>query len=157
MIRPRFVLALGLALLVLTACQDDATRIADHRARGDAYAENEEYAEAILEFKNVLKLDPNDAAAHYGLATTYLAQKDARRAYWELEETVRLDPENVEARLQLAQFLLFRKDEDKERAIASADAILAERFASVCRGRHPRPGHPAALRQSGELLRTPVS
>jgi len=125
MIRPRFVLALGLALLVLTACQDDATRIADHRARGEAYAENEEYAEAILEFKNVLKLDPNDAAAHYGLATTYLAQKDARRAYWELEETVRLDPENVEARLQLAQFLLFQKDEDKERAIASADAILA--------------------------------
>jgi uncharacterized protein (TIGR02996 family) len=125
MFRPRFALALGLALLVLTACQDDSTRIAEHRERGDAYIANEEYAEAILEFKNVLKLDPNDAAAHYGLATAYLAQQDPRRAYWELEETARLDPENVDARLQLGQFLLFQKDEDKERVIASADEILA--------------------------------
>jgi tetratricopeptide (TPR) repeat protein len=115
--------AVGLALAV--ACADDATRLAGHRERAEAYFGEQKYAEAVIEWKNVLQIDPNDAAAHYGLARAYLALREPARAYWELQETVRLDPANLEARLRYGGFLLFGKSEDFERALAQADAVLA--------------------------------
>ena len=118
----RLLAPLTLALLV--GCADEATQLADHQERGDAYLEEEKYSEAIIEYKNVLQIDPNEAKAHYGLARAFLATKELRKAYWELQETARLDPQNFEARLQYGQFLLFGKDEELEEALAQADDVL---------------------------------
>src|SRR5262245_13408083 len=63
---------LALLLLALAACQSDEAKIAEHMARGDEYAEQKKQAEAIIEYKSVLQLDPNHAAAHYALAKAYL-------------------------------------------------------------------------------------
>jgi tetratricopeptide (TPR) repeat protein len=123
MIRLRVVSVLLLCLGL--ACSSQETKLAQHQQAGDAYLKESRWAEAELEFKNALAVDPNSAAAHYGLALAYLGGKDARRAYWELEETVRLDPSNVEARLRHGEFLLFGKKEELTRAVESADAILA--------------------------------
>ena len=71
-----------------------------HARAGDAYLEEEAYAEAVIEYKNVLQIDPNDAVAHFGLARAYLALGGGR-ARWELQETIRLDPTHDEARLLL--------------------------------------------------------
>jgi len=113
-------------LCAVLACQSEESRIAQHRERGEAALSAQKWSEAELEFKSALKLDPNDGAAHYGLAKTYLGTKDLRHANWELEETVRLDPGNFEARLRQGEFLLFGKREELEQAVASADAILAK-------------------------------
>ena len=90
--------ALLAAALVLAACQDDAERLAEHRKRAEAYLEEGKHAEAIIEFKNILQVDPNLADAHHGLAKAFIGEKKIRQAYWELQETVRLDPGNLDAR-----------------------------------------------------------
>ena len=119
--KPAALLALALAL----GCQDEAAHMDEYLSAGEAYLEEKQWAEAILEFRNVVSLDPNHARAHHGLAKAYLGQEDARKAYWELEDVVRLDPNNVEALLQHAQFLLFGKDAEVERVLESADHALS--------------------------------
>jgi tetratricopeptide (TPR) repeat protein len=117
--------ALLAAALVLAACQDDAERIAEHRKRAEAYLEEEKHAEAIIEFKNMLQVDPNLADAHHGLAKALIGEKKIRQAYWELQETVRLDPDNLDARLEYGQFLLFGKESEIEKALTQAEEVLA--------------------------------
>lgn len=114
-----------LLLLALLGCDSQEDRLAEHQKKGDAYRAEQKWKEAELEFKSALAVDPNSAAAHYGLALVYLGAKDPRRAYWELEETVRLDPNHFDARLRLGEFLLYGKKAELERAVESADAILA--------------------------------
>lgn len=112
-----------LVLLAPLACGDEAGRMAKHLERGDAYFEEKKYAEAVIEYKNVLQLDPNAAKAHWGLARTYLATNKLREGYWELRETVRLDPANTEARLQYGQ--LSRLAGEHDEALAQAEAVIA--------------------------------
>jgi tetratricopeptide (TPR) repeat protein len=117
--------ALALALgLGSAGCESKASRLAGHLERGDKFLTEEKYPEAILEYKNVLQLDPNQGKAHYGLARAYLASKQAQRAFWELQETVRLDPAHKDARLEYAQFLLLGKKDDLEEAVKQSDAVL---------------------------------
>ena len=139
-------LALALALLFapgISGCGDDASRLQSHLERGDEYLKGEQYPEAILEYKNVLQIDPNQPKAHYGLARAYLGSKQAQRAYWELQETVRLDPAHTDARLEYAQFLLLGKQEELNQAIEQADAVLAA-----------KPDLLAALLLKGRALQT---
>jgi tetratricopeptide (TPR) repeat protein len=118
-------IALGIVLLV-AGCTDEAERLAQHLERGNGYLQEQKYAEAVIEFKNVLQLDPNHAEAHYGLAKSYLGQKDLQRAYWELQESARLDPTNVDARLQYAEFLLLGKQEDLDEAVKLAGEVVQQ-------------------------------
>lgn len=120
----RFVSVVA-ALCLVVGCQDASVKIQDHQEKGDAYVEAEQWPEAILEYKNVIDIDPNHADAHFGLAKAYLGQGDARKAFWELEDVVRLDPANLDARLQHAQFLLLGAGDDVGRVLDSADAVLA--------------------------------
>jgi tetratricopeptide (TPR) repeat protein len=124
--RFRALAAAALAVAAL-ACQDEAARLGEHQQRGEAYLAEQKYPEAVLEFRNAISIDPNHAPAHWGMARALLAQKDLRKAYWELQETVRLDPGNVEAQLRYGQFLLFGKGEDLDRAVDTADRVLASK------------------------------
>jgi len=119
----RFWAAVALAAMLAVGCQDDAARLQDHLDRAQAYAEDEAWPEAIIEYKVALDLDPNSAPAHYGLSQAYLKTNKLREGYWELRETVRLDPKNVDARLQFAQ--LSRLAGEFEESLAQADAIIA--------------------------------
>ena len=95
---PHRLSILALLLAAALACQSDEAKIAEHLERGEEYAEEKKYAEAVIEYKNVLQIDPNHADAHYGLAQAYLQNDQAREGYWELRETVRLDPKNRDAK-----------------------------------------------------------
>jgi tetratricopeptide (TPR) repeat protein len=106
------------------ACQSDAERAAEHMKAGAEMLEAKQFEEAVIEYKNATKLQPNDAEAHYGLAKAHLAKKDPRSAYWELKETVRLDPNNVQARIEHGEFLLVQGNEELAEAVASGDAII---------------------------------
>ncbi len=61
--------------LVLGACQDDGEKIVEHLSRGSTYQKEKDYPAAIIEYKNVLQIDPNSEAAHWGLAKGYLANQ----------------------------------------------------------------------------------
>ncbi len=121
----RSCVVLLLLLLAFFACSSQEAQLAQHQTKADALLAEQKWEEAALEFKSALQVDPNSVAAHYGSALAFLGAKDPRRAYWELEETVRLDPNHVEARLRLGEFLLFGKQEELERALVNADAVLA--------------------------------
>ena len=49
--------------MVVVACQGDAERLVEHQERAEAYLEEEKYAEAAIEFKSMLQVDPNHADA----------------------------------------------------------------------------------------------
>jgi len=116
---------IGLAFLVfaMVACQSDEEKFADHLARGDAYYEDEQYGEAIIEYKNVLQIDPNAGEVHFKLAKAYMKRGKVREGFWEMRETVRLDDSNVEAKIQLAQMLFLGKE--LEEALAQVEEAIA--------------------------------
>jgi len=118
------MLALAALCLLFCACQDAQHRLAEHQKRGEHFLEQKHWTEASLEFHNMLQIDPNDAAAHWGLARALIGQKDLGKAYWELQETVRLDPENMEARLHYGEFLLTGKAQEQQKALDNADVML---------------------------------
>jgi len=105
------------------ACQDDGEKIEAHLTRGSDYLKSQDYPAAIIEYKNVLQIDPNNAAAHWGLAKGYLADQQLQAGFWELRETVRLDPENNDARAQLSQLLLLGGDPDE--ALVQAEELIS--------------------------------
>jgi tetratricopeptide (TPR) repeat protein len=123
--RMRRVAVLLVLLLGAMACQSEEEKLTGLLTRADALLAQERWAEAEREYGDALRVDPNSAAAHYGLAKSHLGRKQVRRAFWELEETVRLDPSNLEARQRHGELLLFGSTDELERAVESADAILA--------------------------------
>jgi len=116
---------IALALLVAStlACQSDEEKFAEHLSRGDAYFEEEKFSEAIIEYKNVLQIDPNAGDVHFKLSKAYMKDGKIREGFWELRETVRLDDSNVMAKIQLAQMLYLGKE--LEEALVQAEAALA--------------------------------
>ena len=115
---------LALSLAGIPACQDPAERVEEHRSRGDAALAEGRHDDAIIEYKNLLQIEPNDAAAHYGLARSYLGVRQGRQAFWELQETVRLAPDHFDARLQYAQLLMAGSQENREQALEQIEAVL---------------------------------
>lgn len=110
---PILVWVLSVVLAGGLGCQSDESKIAEHLGRAEAYQAEEQHREAIIEYRNVLVLDPKNVAAHHGLARSYLEVQSFGSAYWELRETVRLDPGSVEARLRLAQLASLRDELDE--------------------------------------------
>ncbi len=146
-VRGGAVRALVLALVCVTAwaCQSTEAKKAAYQSRGEAYATDGRHAEAIIEFKNVLQIDPNAAAAHWGLAKSYLALNKVKEGYWELRETARLDPTNLDAKLQYGQ--LARLAGENDEALKQADELIAA---------DPKKGLAYVLRgQALELLKRP--
>jgi len=117
------IVVLAACSFALGACQDDEEKVVEHLSRGSAYQKAADYPAAIIEYKNVLQIDPNNAAAHWGLAKGYLANQQIPEGFWELRETVRLDPDNMDARAQLSQLLLLAGDPDE--ALVQAEELIS--------------------------------
>ena len=115
------ILTLLLVASFSTSCQDDEAKISELLEQGQIYEEQQQYAEAIIEYRTLLQLDPNHSEAHYRLANGYLRTQQLQEAIWEFGEAVRLDPTNANARLSLAALFLVFKEfvevEEQARAI----------------------------------------
>jgi tetratricopeptide (TPR) repeat protein len=99
---------------------------AHYLQQGQAYFNKGQYSEALLEFKNVVQLDPKDAATHYHLALTYLklgGTTNLQDAFAELSRTVELDKTNRDAQLKLGELFLLGNEPAKARE--QADMVLA--------------------------------
>ena len=112
----------GVALFA--GCRSNDEALAEHFQRGEQYLEEKKLPEAIIEYKNVLQIDPNHADAHYGLARSHLQLGQGKEGFWELRETVRLDPGNHAAVVQFAQISIYAGE--VEEALKRGDAVLAE-------------------------------
>ena len=94
---------------------------AKHQERGMAYFEEGKYQEALIEYKNVVQLDPKDAKAYHQLALIHLklgGMPALQAAFGELSKAVELDPSIQDAQLKLGEFYLLsqKPKEAKEKA-----------------------------------------
>jgi len=99
---------------------------AEHEKRGQAYFGEEKYLEAIIEYKNVVQIDPKDAKTHYQLALIHMklgGMTDLQQAFGELAKTVDLDSSIQDAQLTLGEFYLLARQPKKARK--HADLVLA--------------------------------
>ena len=115
--------ALALAVVGFAGCADDADKVASFMKSGEEYVEKGQHEEAVIEFKNVLQIDPENAPAHEALSLAYLETNKPREAYWEMSETVRLAPQNIEARLRYGTVSAAIGEHDL--ALEQAEAVLA--------------------------------
>lgn len=105
--RQRLIVALTLIAALLSGCSSDPI-VRKHKffESGQRYAEQDKFKEAVVEFTNAIKVDPNYAEAHLQLAEAYLQLHDGDRAFRELSLTVELQPENYRAQLELTNLLI---------------------------------------------------
>ena len=116
--------AILLALCLAFAGCTKEQKMERHWKKGEKYFTENKLKEAILEYSNVVQIDPKNAKAHYKLGLSYLRMGMLREAYGEIVKTVEIDPKMLEARNQLGSLYLLSGDSAK--AKEQAEAILAQ-------------------------------
>ncbi len=105
--QPAALLAVLISATVLQGCvRDPNVKKARYLKSGEHYAAEGKQQEAIIQFANAIKIDPNYAAAHYDLAKAYMKLDAFAGAFTELQHTVALDPHNIQARMDIGDLLL---------------------------------------------------
>ena len=99
-----FGLFAAAALLVSGCNSETAARQAFQS--GNTYLSEQQYAEAIIEFRKAIQLDPRFGEARYKLAEAYVNIGDTVAAYSEQIRAADLLPDNMEAQLKAATYLL---------------------------------------------------
>lgn len=125
--------ALTVGLTVMTAAwsgcmQDPAARKAHYLGQAERYMADEQYPEAVIEYRNALKLDPKDAHAYFKLGIAYLSQHPityAQPAFAALSKAVELDPSLWEAQLRVGELQALGRQFDA--AEAKARLVLDQR------------------------------
>jgi len=86
--------------------QGEQLNLAEILSRADALRYNGHYEEAEKLYQQILKQDPNNAAAHHGLGLVYyLHGGDFEKSLAEFKKAVELEPENITYRLDWAKAL----------------------------------------------------
>ena len=97
--RAILVLFLVLALLVtgvLTGCGDSAKGTAEwHVEQGIKLHEQGDYAAAVIEYDEAIRIDPEYARAYYDRGTALIELGEYRLAIEDFSVTIRLDPEDA--------------------------------------------------------------
>src|SRR5262249_49328606 len=84
----------------------------------------EKYNEAVIQYRNALKIDPNSSDLYTALGDTYLKSKQFRDAYAAYQKAAQLNPKNFKAQASIVQFNLIVKN--WQDAIHGASEILEQ-------------------------------
>jgi tetratricopeptide (TPR) repeat protein len=91
---------------------------------GDARQAKGQYDEAIAEYRKALRLEPENAAVHFGLGKIYYNEKQLyHEAVAEYEQAIQLDPKFIDAHMNLAD--LYQEKGLYQEAIARYDQVLS--------------------------------
>lgn len=114
--------ALGIAVLLclgagtLLGCRSEQSRFEDHLARAEQYEAAGQLAEATIELKNALGLQPSNPDVNWRLAQLMRKRGQSGDELFFYAETARLDPSRSDALLMQAS-LLYGEDPDRARAL----------------------------------------
>lgn len=101
---------LFLLLLSFAGCtRDPIKRKSAFVASAEKYVAAGKYDEAIIQYRNALKIDPNSSALYYSLGEAYTRNQQYREALLSFKKSTELDPANTDAKLALAKFYLVAK------------------------------------------------
>ncbi len=121
------MLLLSAASIALAACDSAEERAAEHFENGMALLQEGDAAKAQLEFRNVVKLQPENVEARYQLASWLKQKNDIRGAVAQLRSILELDKDHVPARVDLAEIMLIADQLDEaSRHIETAFALTPE-------------------------------
>jgi len=98
-----FGVILALLLAASGCARTPSAQGARFMARGESRMAQKDYARAALEFRNALRLVPDNAESAYQLALAYLYSGDYQSGIAQLHQVLRLDPRNAGAHLKLAE------------------------------------------------------
>ncbi len=113
-----------IAFLILFSGCSKESRIERHWKKGETYFSENKLKEAIIEYKNIIKLEPKYSKAYYKLGMAYLKMGMMREGYVVLTKAVEINPDMVEARNQLG--VLYLMSGDTKKAREQAELILAK-------------------------------
>lgn len=94
------------ALLLAGACSDPAAEKVVRYENGRVLAADGKYRDAIIEFRNALKAEPNYAEAHLAIASAYERVDDSVNAYRSYQRAADLLPDRADVQITVARFLL---------------------------------------------------
>src|SRR5580658_10593087 len=98
-------------IVLLGSCAKDPQKAkAKYLAAGQNYMKNGKYGDAVIEFRNALRIDPRFVDAYYQLAQADLAQHDWNGAYASLQKAIELDPTRLDARLDRGHLYLAARE-----------------------------------------------
>ena len=118
------VVVLFLVALIISGCGGAEQRKAKYLERGKDYLEQQNYDKAIVEFKNVLQIDPKYAEAYSLLGQAEEGRHEYQRAFGFYYKAIDLNPDQFEARTHIARFYILGGALDK--AKEQIDAVLAK-------------------------------
>ena len=101
----RFLIITSL-VAILAACGGAEERKAAYMEKAEQSIKAGDLEKARIELKNVLQIDPKDAAAFYKLGTVYEHQKDYRKAFANYSKAESLSPDNPEYHAKIGRFYL---------------------------------------------------
>src|SRR5262245_21868788 len=112
--RTRELLLVVLAGTMAVSCRGRTKEA--YFARGNQYFASKKYNEAIVEYRNAIKKDPQYAAARAQLAEAYMRINDPKDATFEYVAAADLQPQDADAQLKAASILLLGKQYEAARA-----------------------------------------
>jgi tetratricopeptide (TPR) repeat protein len=104
-------------------CKEESKSAEEHYALGEIYYGQRRFDEALQEYKEAIRLNPNYVDAHTNLGVTYAAQGKLDDAMIECKEAIRIDSNNEGAHIHLA---IIYKDKGKvDDAIREYQQVLS--------------------------------
>ncbi len=95
--------------IVFNCCTSKEDKTAEHLEKARQYVEKNELKSAVIEFKNVIQLDPENDPAQYELGETYLKLRDEERSIQAFQRAISINPENMKAQIKMGQIFLIIK------------------------------------------------
>lgn len=121
----RKVIAMGLCLFVLTACQNEQEQAKERLARGKELLQKGDLKSAELELKSAIQSNNNLADSYYTMALLNEKSRNYPAMKENLEQAVKLEPDNIDARLKLGKVLLLFND--VEGAAKQAEYVIEKK------------------------------
>jgi tetratricopeptide (TPR) repeat protein len=115
--------ALSLAFIVI-ACGGAEERKAAYMAKAEQSLNAGDLDKARINLKNVLQIDPKDAAAWFKLGNILERKKEFKKAFSNYRKAVELDPENNAYQAKLGRFYLILGN-DIDMATEKMDLVLS--------------------------------
>ncbi|WP_306114898.1 MULTISPECIES: tetratricopeptide repeat protein [unclassified Roseovarius] len=113
------------AFVALAACESSEERAERHFQTGMALLEEGDVSRALVEFRNVFKLNPQHKEARLAAARAHLANGNRGRAYTQFTRVAEQYPDNIEARTELAEMAITGSDWDEAKRHVEAAYELA--------------------------------
>ena len=100
-----FVVVTCMVLVFILSCSDSNKQAGEYIKSARDYISKNEPESAIIEYRNAIKLEPDNDIPHFELAETYILLQRLTPAIKYYRLALKLNPENLPAYLRLGQIL----------------------------------------------------